>query len=307
MPVIALPPDASGCCPSGCASITPISPVVTVTDSGECLAEPMAVRCYQGAIVDLAWVFRDNLGAPVDLTGCRISSVQFRMQEIVCRHALVVDAACSINNKVPGGVKITLPVDTTAKPGVFEIQFGLSIDSGDGEQLRHVNRGYIIIESSMFSADPGNGDIGPPSVDDILMTVQMGDPARSDLLRRKEWNLAEIAISIAKPVEYWNTALPPIGVYYSTTNFPFRWDWREGIIASLMLTAASGYLRDHMVYQSSGPGSAFDDKAKWDEYFKIGTAKWQTFTEMVLAQKGAYNMRNGYSFAGTPYTLLTGY
>jgi hypothetical protein len=74
-----------------------------------------------------------------------------------------------------------------------------------------------------------------------------------------------------------------------------------------MLTAASGYLRDHMPYQSTGPGSAFDDKAKWEEYFKIGTAKWETFTQTVLAQKMAYNIRNGYAFAGTPYALLTGY
>lgn len=306
MPVIALPPTITGCCPGGCSTITPISPIITVTDSGECRAESMGVKCAQNQAVDLAWIFRDIRGEPVDLTGCSISSVQCRMQEIVCRSTYVVDAACTIDNLVTGGIKVTFPAAATANPGVFEVQFGLSVDrDSSGSLLRYVNRGYVIIESSMFGNSDPQGPIGPPSVDDILMSVQMADPARSDLLRRYEWNLAEIAISIAKPVEFFNAALPPIDVEFSTTNFPIRWEWREAIIAELMRTSAAGYLRDDMTYQGGSPGSAFADKAKWDQYYKIGDAKWERYMGVVLAQKAAYNMRNGYAFLGTPYGLLT--
>lgn len=305
MPVIALPPNVVGCCPTGCTSITPISPVIYVSDSGECKAEPLGVRCYQSQSVDLAWVFRDSRGEPVDLTGCTIATVQFRMQEIICKSILTVDVACTTNDLVPGGLKVTLPADSTVKPGVYEAEFGLSVNQGSGSLLRHINRGYIIIEGSMFGAQTPRGSLGPPSVDEVLLTVQMADPSRSDLLRRYEWSLAEIALAIAKPVEYWNTALPPIGIDFDTSDFPLRWEWREAVIGELMRSAAAGYMRDDMMYQGGSPGSAFADKAKWEQYYKVGDAKWEKYTSVVLAQKAAYNMRNGYAFLGTPYSLLS--
>jgi hypothetical protein len=304
MPVTALPPNIDGCCPTACNSVTPLQPVITVTDTGECKAEPLGLLCYQGQAVDMKWVIRDINGEPVDLTGCQVSTVQFRMREIICRNNLTVDASCTINNKIPGGVTVTFPTDATSKPGVFEAQFGLSIDSGAGPLLRHINNGYIIIESSMFAED--NKYWGPPGVSDVLLSARMADPSRSDLLRDYEWSVAEIALAMAKPVELFNEALPPIGVEFTTSNFPIRFQWRDAIIGELMQSAGLGYLRDDMTYQSAGPGGAFADKAKWDQYLKIAQDKLERYRGFVLEHKVAYNIRNGYGFASTPYMHLWG-
>jgi hypothetical protein len=305
MPVTALPPNIDGCCPTSCDAVTPLQPVITVDDAGECKAEPLGITCFQSQSVDLKWTIRDKYGVPVDLTGCQTSTVQFRMREIICQNTLTVDAACTINNKAEGGVTLTFPAGATAIPGVFEAQFGLSIDSGSGPLLRHINEGYVIIQTSMFSDT--NSYTGPPAVNDVLMAARMADPSRTNLLKRYEWSIAEIALAIARPVEFFNECLPPIGTEFSTSDFPIRYQWRDAVIGELMQVAAMGYLRDQMGWQSSGPGAAFDDKAKWEHYLKIAQEKITTYQGFVTNHKVAYNLRGGYSFAGTPYSTLWGY
>jgi hypothetical protein len=208
--------------------------LVTVTDQGECISEPLGVIAYQSQQLDMKWVLRAANGSPIDLTGCVPSSVVMRMQEGATRLGTVVEAACTINDRVKGGITLTIPAASMTKPGVYELQFALSLPLDvETNVVRFINRGYLIIENSLFADTADQGSLGPPLVSEILMGVRSGDPSRSDLLREKEWNLSEIAQALIQPVEFWNDALPPVEYYFSTTDFTFRHAWRGAAIALL--------------------------------------------------------------------------
>jgi hypothetical protein len=227
------------------------------------------------------------------------------MQEGATRLGTVVEAACTINDRVKGGITLTIPAASMTKPGVYELQFALSLPLDvETNVVRFINRGYLIIENSLFADTADQGSLGPPLVSEILMGVRSGDPSRSDLLREKEWNLSEIAQALIQPVEFWNNALPPVEYYFSTTDFTFRHAWRGAAIALLMQMAGHGYLRDDANYQGDSPGATFQDKAKWQQYLEIANTRWEAYTTFVLSQKVAYNQRQSFGFLGTPYSYL---
>lgn len=304
MPLYAPSPRVATCCPAGCEGITPVSPEVTVTDSGECVSEPRSISAVQSQELDIKWVFVDKRGTPIDLTGCQPSAVRLRTQEAATRQGTVVTATCTVNNQVKGGLLLNIPAASLTKPGVFEMQFGLELPLGNETVLRFMNRGYLIVENSLFAADADQANLGPPLISEVLMAVRMGDPMRSDLLKRREWDLTEIAQALVRPVEHFNDALPPIGQYFDTTDYPFRQAWRDATVAVLMQMAGYGYLRDDAVYAGDTPGAVFNDKAKWQQYLEIANNKWEAYSQFVLAQKVAWNQRNSFGFCGTPYAYL---
>lgn len=304
MPIVLRPATDITCCPAGCGPNGVLKPVVTVTDVGEAVREPLGAIISHGETIVFEWVFRDRDGVEIDLTGCTSPSIDVRMQELAVRpDSILTTATGTINPMVRGGFRFTLEPMETLLPGVYEIQFALNITREEVTQIKYIGRGYIIVERSMFADNQQN--YGPPPVMELLMHARMGDPSQSTLLKRYEWSPAEIAQCIAKPVQWFNTSLPQINMQYSTVDFPFEAPWRDAITGHLMEVAALGYLRDAMTWQGSAPGSSFNDKDKWDPYLKIAQMKVEGFKTEMVAFKQSVNFRAGYGFHGTAYSYLS--
>ena len=305
MPVILRPLTDIACCPAGCGPNSTVKPVVTVTDIGECWHDPLAVAITQGEEIKFEWIFVDRNGSPIDLTGCVSPTIQVRMQELAQRLEPVLNVSATINPNVRGAFQFTATPTQIVNPGVYEIQFSLNLVEETVSKIKFIGRGYVIVERSMFTSNTNQEPHGPPPIAEILMSARAGDPMKSSLLRQREWDLAEVAQCIAKPVQYFNTAVPHIGVTFSTCDYPFEYDWRDAIVGYLMEMAALGYMRDDMTYQSSAPGGAFNDKAKWDQYFKMAQLKIEKFQAAVLTQKVQFNARGGFGFIGSPYSTFS--
>ena len=303
MPVVLQPISAIACCPAGCGPNSTQMPTVTVTDVGECVREPLGLVIKHGEEIVVQWIFRDKDGAPVDLTGCGLGVIKVKMQELATRSDAELEVNGEINPLERGAFKFTIVPTATLFPGVYEFQFSLEITENSVAKIRYTNRGYLIIERSMLADNQSN--YGPPPVDELLMSVRMGDPAQSYLLKRYEWSIAEIAQCIAKPVQWFNTVPPHVNLFYSTKDFPFEYDWREAIVGHMMEVAAMGYLRDSMTWQGAAPGSTFNDKEKWDPYIKLAQMKIEKAQTNMQTQKMYYNITNCAATLGSPYQYLS--
>jgi hypothetical protein len=129
---------------------------------------------------------------------------------------------------------LTLPINVAnqgvlAMPGISFMDFGAFDVAGN---LVFTDQGYLIVNRSRWGAT--SSDMGPPSIAEIRLHIRDSDP--TDALWRGviEFDAAEMAACIERPIRYFNEALPPLStVKYNTANFPFRHNWLNGIVACL--------------------------------------------------------------------------
>lgn len=291
-----------------CVDQLTVRPVVSISSDGvPIIKRPRGVQVAQGQAATIRYTMLSQNGDPVDLSVCLLAggSVKARLHEtLLCSPPDFVQVDCTIVNNTDsnpgfdGCVDLELPPEVVAFSGISKIEFALLDVDGN---VIFTNNIYLIVNRGQWGA-PGSltNMAGPPSVAEIKLHLRDSDPADNLWLGIEEFDLAEIAACIERPILYWNESQPPINVAYTTATFPYRYYWLEGIIACLYKLAAKHYTRVHLPYQQQG-GLMIDDKNKAKEYQAIAESSWNEFKDWVLRKKVEINAWGAVQGVGSAY------
>lgn len=295
--------------PVSCAGQNVISAPISTVNGQQNLSKMRAVSLTQGQCAEIAWQMHDKDGAPVNLAPCFAESVPENLFKVVLRlkeqlalgnarpvqsiDAVVVDAAT-------GKVKADLTQNMVGIPGIYYGEMALINVVAENAAKPCVifsNTFYVIINRSTFGSDTIPG--GAPSIAEIRLHLRDSSPSESFLLDNLMFDDAEIALAIARPVQYWNEIPPPLDQVYNTQNFPFRYHWLEGICANLFLMVAEQFRRNQLNYNAAGV--AVDDQNKEASYERAGQTRWQAYREWVRATKASINLEGCYGEVTSNY------
>lgn len=273
------------------------------------IAKPRAIRVAQGQRATIQWTLTGPDGRPVDLTTCLTddsssmsseavaASVQIRLAEVIgggCVAVIDADVIDSVSGLIAG----ELPAEVFNTPAIYIAEAALINDDED-DSIAFSNQFYVLVESGLF----GSGSYrGPPTVSEIRLRLR-DFREENYLLDVVDFDAAETAAALSRPVQYWNEIPPPIR-RYTTANFPHRHIWIEGCIAELCFIAAEHYRRNDLRHSAAGVDVA--DKAKEASYLQEGVRRQAEFKELVQSRKVADNAKLGYGSTGSPYRYGSG-
>ncbi len=291
--------------PVPCATQNVVSAPVSQTNGLPILTRMRAISITQGQCAKITWQMHDKDGNPVNLTACSDPDdfkVVLRLKEELAlgnhREPLQVDA--TITNAAEGRVEVQLTKQMVNLPGVYYGELALiSVPAAVNASPCVVfsNTFHLIISRSTFDSLGVPG--GPPSIAEIRLHLRDSSPNESFLLEQLMFDDAEIALAIARPIQYWNEVPPPLGKNYNTQNFPFRYHWLEGICANLFFMVAEQFRRNQ--FQYSAAGVQVDDQNKEASYERAGATRWQAYREWVRGMKASINLEGGYGEVTSNY------
>lgn len=240
---------------------------------------------------------------------CSGHALRFRLGEyLTCGgteyEATVVDAT-------QGVVKVCFEPEDTNCPGIFFGEFAivaLSDDPDSDDCLETVifsNHVYVIIGTNLWQQRVcGPCAAGPLSIPEVRMHLRDSGPAESYLLDNVAFSDEEIIHAMTLPVQYWNEIPPPIGVYYNTGNFPYRYHWLMATTGYLFLTVAEQQRRNNLQYAAGGV--QVNDQAKEPNYETAAQRRIQEFKDFVRRTKASINLEMGYGGVGSTYRGAAG-
>jgi hypothetical protein len=278
-----------------------IVPTLTQVEGSSVPAKIQGIQVVQGQLATVSWTMKDRNGDPVDLTNVSGGTVNLIIRESMSLDGQV-DAGTllvgSIVNATAGQVQATLTADVTYAPGISVAEFGIFLNNA----LVFTNWFYLIVEPSQSGFLLGERLTmqGPPSMAEIRLHLRDVDPGGNLWMGTYEWDLAEIAACIVRPIQQFNEAPPPITRTYTTATFPWRHNWLNAICGNLMRISADWYRRVHLPYQ--GGGLAIDDKNKFQQYDARGKElqdEWKTWTQWKRVQ---LNADEAYQTMGSSYS-----
>jgi len=245
-----------------------------------------AINAYQGQPTWVEWIVRDPTTAnPVDLRSVTDPEILVRVKESAFSgHPTQdhFDLTGTVVDAAEGKIRFYVTDEVVRKAGIYLVEVQVH---NSAEVLEILNQGYLVVNRSLVN--PETTPTGPPSIAEIRLHLRDSGPEDNYLLDDVEFDLAEIAACIERPVLYWNETLPPVQTY-NTQNFPFRYQWLEGIVACLYELAAHHYRRNRLAYQGAG-GTTLDDKNKSQEYEQKAQIKWELYRRWVANKKVAMN------------------
>lgn len=203
---------------------------------------------------------------------------------------LILAKAATVLNAGEGLVQVVLEPEDTAVAGIYVAE--LRLINGD-DQTVYTDVFYLVIEPSL-----GSTCTGMPSIAEIRLHLRDNAPEDNLLLDHVDFDLAEISLAVARPIQLWNELLPPVAPY-TTSDFPYRYHWLQAIAGNLFLIAAEHYRRNHLPYNAGGV--AIDDKNKFMQYEQAGQLRLAEFKQWAQSRKIAINISNGFSSFGSDY------
>lgn len=298
MPVVPTPVPTPGGPQSACSALKELSPSVTAVEGTPNYAKPMAFTIQQGQQAVLEWTMRDPSGCPVDLTTCG-GPVTFYLREALSLgdpSSRGVVIPCNPVDLANGVVDVSLTADAVAYPGISLGQFAASDSDG---QLIFSNDCWLIVNRALSVPAGQQTHAGPPTLAEIRLHMRDSSPVDNLWLGVNEFDNVEIASCIVRPIDYFNETPPPLDFSFNTSNFPWRYNWLNGIIACLYELASLHYSRVHLPY--SAGGTQVDDKNKAQEYAQVAQRKWEDFKQWVLQKKVQINAQGAYMTTGSLY------
>jgi hypothetical protein len=291
---------------------------VSEIDGCAVLTRLKAFVATQGVCATLEHVFRDRNGVPLDLSeydglldGSESSevsdsneldgSIVLRAKEVVAAGSgnnPVVEVAGVFHNAPDGVVRAPVPPTTAKSAGVYQVSW--AVKNSEGEVIA-VNNALLSVERSLFSSDAGEVKFsgGPPTINEIRMSIMDSAPAENLLLDDVEFDDEQILLAITRPIRYWNEQPPPLKVVYDTRNFPFKEAWLKAIAGELMGFAAHNYRRNHLPY--SAGGLSIDDKNKEGAYIQAAQMIKEEWRVFVAHKKIQLNAQDVMGTVGSPY------
>lgn len=262
----------------------------------------------EGELVDVRACY-ESCGSEADATafdavGTPSCGVELRMRELSgfnpddVVHAIPVEI---LNGATGYARSLSLPDDITRNPGVYLEEWGLF--SFDGRML-FSNQCITFVRRGLFgiSSDPNKRNLGPPTIEEIRLSLRDNSSADNTLIDDVEFDAAEISQAVLRPLQYWNEIPPPVNPIQTTKTFPFREIWLLGIQAYLLEIAAHNYRRNQLAYNAGG--ISVDDKNKEQQYTVAASRALQRFQDMARAKKIEINISLFSGSLGSPYSGL---
>lgn len=307
----------------------PQAPIITagIPEKDRCpvLTRIKAFIGTQGVCSQLEYVFRDRQGNPINLltalglqepvsisTGVSVSDsipssqgvVRLRVKEYLgtgrspIRNPLW-EMTGEFVDPERGVVRAPLNAAIVEHPGIYSLGWGVADENG---QLLAVNDGLLSIERSLFAAKIKTvlANLGPPTLNEIRMTIADSSPAENLLLDDLEFGDEQIMLAVALPIQFFNDRPPPLGFEYTTRNFPFRSEWFSAIQAQLYKIAAAGYRRNRLPYTAGGVTISDQDKEK--EYLGAYQMLWEDWKNFVMNKKVSMNAQQMFGQVLSPYS-----
>lgn len=312
MPVFAIPKFKAAGPAADCDQQAEKAPETTRVLGCEVPARRKALEVYQGQLATIDWTMLDQSGKSVDLSSCgtfvdgdsTTGSVKLRIREacLLPSCSTTIEITGTVADPTTGVVQFVLTTDATKLSGVFMAEAAVyNTDS----QLIFVNQFSVIVTPTLAGSDPQQVN-GMPPISEIRLHLRDSDPGENRLLANVQFDSAEIAFAILRPILYWNEAPPPVDRKHTTTNFPYRSNWLDGIVAQLYIMAAHWYRRNRAMLQSQG-GLGVDDLNKAQEYEQIGESRWAEYQKWVQWKKVQFNAQSAVQSTGSAYGWVAGY
>jgi hypothetical protein len=294
--------------PSGMQQ-TILTPATTLVEGTPVPAKLQAVQCAMGTTPTLFWTFVDQIGNAIDFTD--LYNLGYTPQ-VRIREVLSMDSSfnpgtiinCMVTNPPPASpcstVTALVPASATSLPGISFAEWALLSPAG---VPAFTNLSYFVVNPGQFAANVT--PLGMPSLAEIRLALRDSDPAGNLWLGTFEWDTAEIAWAIGRPIMEFNEEPPPIDQQYTTVNFPWRHNWLKAISGYLMRTSADWYRRVHLPYEAGG--LAIDDKNKFKEYDARGQELLAEWTRFVRWKKVQLNTDAAYQTLGSFYGVNSVY
>lgn len=326
MPLEGTPPILPPTTQIDCDQQNFIEPPITVADGCEVLPKMQCHEIQKGQDARLMWTYRSSGGEPVNLDDCvgacsnseslsesGASDVPFdaagnppcgatlRLREITMLdrrdqiHTVDVDVIDSGTGYVAAQ---SLPEEITRHPGVYATEWAVMTED---KRMLFSNPSCLFVNRGLFGMTDSPNDrlLGPPSIQDIRLSLRDNSQEDNTLLDNVEFDGAEIAQAVVRPIRMWNEMPPPLRPLQTTKTFPLQELWLLGIQSFLLETAAHNYRRNDLPY--SAGGVSVQDKAKADSYDSAAHRVGIRFRELLQAKKIEINIQLFSGVVSSPY------
>jgi len=267
---------------------------ICVRDRETCPAERPVLQAGQRTGVSFQQVLRRETGVPVDLTG---KIVKVYAREAAFSNTLYLDKFAEVPEATAseGVFQFALQPRDLPQPGMFLLEFAAYSDpegfsSGGSEDADPVAElrvsGYLEVSPSLTDYSRTNS---PLTIAEVRLSIRDSCAQDNFLLDTQEYKPEEIAWAIRRPVDYWNSALPPLRQWYTPVNFPYRYQWLNATVGELMVLAGTNRIRNNLEY--SAGGVSVNDSGKGPDYINLGKSKIAEYQEWVRKEKQAINIR----------------
>ena len=234
-------------------------------------------------------VLSDGDCTPIDLTRYTLPSegtgVRFIAAEFQGQVRPSVSLPCQVIDPPASGViRLSLSPENFRKPGIYLAEVLLQYE----RVVEHVYRMYVDVQAALSYALSG-----PLTIAEVRLWARDSYPDDNFLLDEMEFKDAEVAASIRRAVDIWNSTTPVLTHYtFTPSNFPFRSQWLDLTIALLYSIAARSYLRNHLSYQAAGV--QVDDKNKYQMYDTMAQRAKEEFTNWAKETKLQLNVQQAW-------------
>lgn len=325
MPLIGTPPpDVDPPNNVECDSQNIIRPVQTHVEGCPVLPKVQCHEIQMGQDARLLWTLKDSKGDLIDLTTCYNSylsagsqtdadfdalgtpgyGVTLRMRELsgydpVNDQVHVIDV--DIIDPKAGLVRArSLPDAITRFAGIYLEEWAFFTPDN---RMLFSNQCCTFVRRGLFglNTDLNLRNMGPPSIEEIRLSLRDNAPEDNMLLDALEFDAAEITQAVLRPIQMWNETPPPLQPLMTTKIFPFREMWMLGIQGYLLDIAANHYNRNSLAYNAGG--LSVDDKNKFQAYQQKSMTLLQQFQNMLRVKKVEINIS---LFSGTIHSPYGG-
>lgn len=239
------------------------------------------------------YVFRDKSGNPIDLASFadEPKGIRVLLADAFCPCAKVYSADGTVDTGVTGRITFQMPTEVAQRPGIYTTEMWAltNVENLLGSGKYRESTITSVEPSLMLRFTETNNDPGPITLNQVRL--QLRDfPGVNEYWQQHEFSAAEIVNSMLLPIQAWNST-PPAVASYNGTNFPYRYEWLEGITANLLKTAAMWMLRNSRTIRYAD-GTVESDKEKFADYLRIAETKWMLYLQFCKDQKAAINLRS---------------
>jgi hypothetical protein len=295
--------------------ITPaiVRPGMPEIDGCAVLTRLKAFVVFQGTTPTLEYVFRDGNGNPVDMSSVFgaggdtsvpgwLAQITLRIREVTVRGFSGSNPVYEVVGEphMPSGgvVRADLPAAVTANAGIYQLSWGLAYTNP--VRLVLVQNAYLSVERSLYFAtsDQPWGS-GPVTLGEVRIALRDSSANENVRIDDVEFADEEVVNAVVLPLQYFNEVSPPIPPF-TTKNFPYRFNWLQGITAQLYFMAANWYRRNK---QKIAAGGLSDDDLDRDrDYDQKAQMLWKDFTEWTLNKKVEINVQSVLGGMDSPYS-----
>ena len=323
MTLEATPPVTPPATDVDCDQQNMITPEQTVVDGCPILPKMQCHEVQSGQDARLLWNMKNPQGEEVNLSDCLGScssessqsgdesydaistpscGLELRLRELTGFDPATDKVHCvdvDVLDTGTGYVRArSLPDAITRKPGVYLEEW--AVFSKD-KRMIFSNQCVVFVRRGLFglNSDVSTQNLGPPTIEEIRLSLRDNSPSDNLLLDSIEFDAAEISQAVLRPLQFWRETPPPLRLNFTTSTFPYREMWLKGIQGYLMEIAANNYRRNHLPYNAGGV--AIDDKNKSGAYDAYASALLQDFRNMVQAKKVEINIASFSGSIGSDY------